>query len=104
MSKVYSFRLSDDNPREAQAREVIEAWGEEGYSLRHKITEALLMLNNMDVEGEHQEISYFLDQLQEIIQSIRFENSDTNHDSKISRNFKTAIINSVKSGLEFSEK
>lgn len=43
MSKVYSFKLNDDNPREAQAREIIEAWVEERYSLRHIITEALLI-------------------------------------------------------------
>ncbi len=55
MSKVYSFRLSDDNPREAQAREVIEAWVEEGFSLRYVITEGLLRLlksevNQIDIE------------------------------------------------------
>ena len=43
MSKVYSFRLSDDNPREAQAREVIEAWVGKGFSLRHIITKVLLI-------------------------------------------------------------
>ena len=43
MSKVYSFRLDDDNPREAQARGVIKAWMGEGYSLRHIITDALLI-------------------------------------------------------------
>ena len=46
MSKVYSFRLSNDNPREAQAREVIEAWVEEGYSLRQVIVESLLSLES----------------------------------------------------------
>ena len=43
MSKVFSFRLNDDNPREAQAREEIKAWVKEGYSLRYIITEALLI-------------------------------------------------------------
>lgn len=42
MSKVYSFRLSDDNFREAQAREVIDAWVGEGYSLRPVVVDALL--------------------------------------------------------------
>ena len=41
MSKVYSFRLDENNPREAQAREVIDAWVSKGYSLRHILTEAL---------------------------------------------------------------
>jgi hypothetical protein len=43
MSKVCSFRLNDDNLREAQARTVIEAWVEGRYSLRYIITEALLI-------------------------------------------------------------
>lgn len=50
MSKVYSFRLSDENPREAQAREVIEAWVEEGYSLRYVIVEALISFSDKDIE------------------------------------------------------
>jgi hypothetical protein len=44
MSEVISFRLSEDNPREAQAREVLNAWVDKGYSVRHIITEALLQL------------------------------------------------------------
>jgi hypothetical protein len=43
MSKVYSFRLGDENPRESQAMAVIEAWMEEGYSLRQIITRALVI-------------------------------------------------------------
>ena len=45
MSKVYSFRLDENNPREAQAREVINAGAEDGYSLRYIVTEALLGLD-----------------------------------------------------------
>jgi hypothetical protein len=41
MSKVYSFRI-ENNPREAQAREVIDAWVTQGYSLRHIIVCALI--------------------------------------------------------------
>lgn len=42
MSKVFSFRLDADNPREAQARDVIDDWVSQGYSLRHILTEALI--------------------------------------------------------------
>ena len=42
MSKVYSFRLDSDNPREAQAIEVIDNWVSQGYSLRNLLTEALI--------------------------------------------------------------
>ena len=42
MSKVYSFRLDAENPREAQAREVIDVWVSKMYSLRHILTDALI--------------------------------------------------------------
>lgn len=42
MNKVYSVCLSDENLREAHAREVIDVWISKGYSLRHTITEALI--------------------------------------------------------------
>ena len=42
ISKENSFQLSDNHPREAQAREVNEAWKGNGYSLRNIVTEALI--------------------------------------------------------------
>ena len=45
MSDVISFRLDKDNPREEKARQVLKYWYEEGYSLRHIMTEALLRLD-----------------------------------------------------------
>ena len=50
MSKVYSFRLCDENPREAQAREVIEAWVEEGYLFRYIIVESLISYKKNEIE------------------------------------------------------
>ena len=65
MSKVYSFRLNDDNPREAQAMEVIEAWVEEGYSLRHVMIEALLQL--MARDKDENDLHFFLEEIREMI-------------------------------------
>jgi hypothetical protein len=48
MSEVISFRLNNTNSREAQAREVIEVWVKQGYSLQHILTEALLRLGNQE--------------------------------------------------------
>jgi hypothetical protein len=48
MSDVISFRLSDKNQRETQAKGVLEAWVKKGYSFRHIMTEALLLLGNHD--------------------------------------------------------
>jgi hypothetical protein len=44
MSEVISFRLDRENPREAQALDVLTKGQEAGYSLRHILTEALLAL------------------------------------------------------------
>lgn len=52
MSKVFSFRLREDNPREVQAKEVVEAWISQGYSLRYILTEALIQYGN---KGEYNE-------------------------------------------------
>lgn len=45
MSEVISFRLNKENPREAQAHTILKARYEEGHSIRHTITEALLRLD-----------------------------------------------------------
>ena len=65
MSKVYSFRLSNDNPREVQAREVIDAWVSKGYSLRHVMTEALLKLEAL--EKNDTDLTFFLEEIREMI-------------------------------------
>jgi|WetSurMetagenome_2_1015567.scaffolds.fasta_scaffold819757_1 hypothetical protein len=48
MSEVFSFRLDEKNPREAQAMGVIKALAEKGYSLRQIIIEALLLLGDQE--------------------------------------------------------
>ena len=48
MSKVYSFRLDENNPREAQAREVIDAWVSKGYSLRQVVVNTMLNVSKED--------------------------------------------------------
>ena len=55
MSKVYSFRLDENNPREAQAKEVIDAWASKGYSLRHIIIDALIFYHNQDSQNNELE-------------------------------------------------
>jgi hypothetical protein len=67
MSKVYSFRLDTKNPREAQARKVIETWVSNGYSLRNMIVETLLSNNKPDYE--HKEIYNLLEQIRKLISS-----------------------------------
>ena len=65
MSKVYSFRLDENNLREAQAREVIDAWVSQGYSLRYVMSEALLMLESRDTNEAN--LKFFLEEIRELI-------------------------------------
>ena len=44
MSKVISFRLNPDNPREAQALEILRTKQAEGFSSRRVLTDALIGL------------------------------------------------------------
>jgi hypothetical protein len=42
MSQVISFRLDQNNPREAWALSVLSGMQEQGYQVRHILTEALV--------------------------------------------------------------
>ena len=50
MSKVISFRLNKNNPREAIAWHVLQARIAKGYSIRHIMTEALIKLDQPEQE------------------------------------------------------
>ena len=101
MSKVYSFRLSDDNPREAQAREVIEAWVEEGHTIRYTLTEALLRLGDLEGTSTRLELSEFLDQIKELLQQAISQGSTSNSRSELSEGFMKSITKATKPGLKF---
>lgn len=68
MSEVISFRLNKDNPREAQARAVIKAWGDKEYSARHVLTEALLAHQGSQRELEIRSLSTKLDEISRMLQ------------------------------------
>jgi hypothetical protein len=97
MSKVYSFRLNDDNPREAQAREVIDAWVEEGYSLRYVIVEALLTYKKERVELD--ELSLILEQLNGFILSLEKQPTSNPSGITLSNSFLDAMKQSSRLGL-----
>ena len=98
MSKVYSFRLNDDNPREAQARAVIEAWVGEGYSLRHVVVDALIVYQK--VELEQSELYSVIEQLQNLIISLEKEpTTNNNSNAALPNSFLDAVKQSVRSGV-----
>ena len=54
MSKVISFRLNPDNPREAQALEILISKQSEGFSSRRLLTDALISM-----ETRREEVTFF---------------------------------------------
>jgi hypothetical protein len=101
MSKVFSFRLSEVNPREIQAREVIEAWVGEGYSIRHIVVEALLNFNDSD--KEHKELDKVIDQIKELIIMLNDNHEtyaiDQQEKDVLPEAFILAIKKSIKKGI-----
>jgi hypothetical protein len=97
MSKVFSFRLSDDNSREAQAREVIQAWVGEGYSLRHVIVEALLSYKK--VKEGHGELNFIVKQLEDLILSLDKQPLIRSSEASLSNSFLDAMKQSAKGGM-----
>jgi len=97
MSKVYSFRLNNENPREAQAREIIEAWVAEGDSLRQVIVDVLLSFKK--VERGHDELSLVVEQLQRLFLSLDKGAPNITTEFHLTNSFLTAIKQSVREGI-----
>jgi hypothetical protein len=66
MSEVISFRLNQDNPREAQALEVLRTLCSDGYSIRQIITDALLKL----YASKSKPMTIVLDELNETLSQV----------------------------------
>jgi hypothetical protein len=82
MSKVYSFRLDEHNPREAQAKGIIHAWVGEGYSLRHVVVEALVSYKKEEIEqGEFVSV---IEQLQDLILTLDKQPSPHSSEASLS--------------------
>jgi hypothetical protein len=89
MSKVYSFRIDEDNPREAQAKGVIQTWVEEGYSLRYVIVEALLSYKKGDAGQE--ELNTIVEQLKDLISSLDKQPLDHITEGSLPNSFLEAV-------------
>ena len=105
MSTVLSFRLCRENRREANAQNILDQWREDGYSLRHTLTEAILRLENDQFQPRSQAIEEdLLETLQSILQKLRVdESADHSHrKQRISENFFASLKMSIKPGLKIS--
>jgi len=106
MSKVYSFRLDDNNPREAQARKEIKDWVDKGFSLRYVITEVLL--NFGDSKNEDGEVYTLLAQIKSMVSELEntppFDINDERNITDLPSSFMSAVKNSAKNGFRDQNK
>ena len=99
MSKVYSFRLDENNPREAQAREVIDAWVSRGYSVRYVIVEAL---NRFESDNHLNSIAQILEKFDAFLNNFEqgqvSQNINKLDDFELSLGFLESIRKTAKPG------
>ena len=101
VSKVFSFRLNENNPREARVLEFIQTRASEGYTLRQIIIEGLLMASEKTSELEA--LSRRLDEVVFLIQKNKITDSvNKDHFStsrEVSSDFQELIKKAVKPGI-----
>jgi hypothetical protein len=106
MSQVISFRLDPNNPREGKALTVLGERQEQGYRVRHILTEALLMLAEGDQQSEwEQQMASVLAVLTEIRAKLeklqqRGVVEPSNREQKSDEKVSEAFIHSVKSAAK----
>lgn len=111
MSEVISFRLDPNNPREAQALQVLEGMITKGYSLRFIISEALVQFgstengsgrgeNDPDIRATLREITKILDRIQTGDSSIKSSSSMSSWPENLGDSFINSIKISSKPGMK----
>lgn len=108
MSEVISFRLDDNNPREAQALGVLNTWIEKGYSTRFILTAALLELefhgSELEMDKGSRDMGLVLNQIGQLIEIIK-ANSVAVHNNNLEQpilpeSFLASIKQGVKPGMK----
>jgi len=102
MSKVYSFRFDDNNPREAQAREVINAWNLKGYSLRQVVIQALL--NTSDENNFSKDLEQLVEKLGILLGRVDQNEIALKPEKKMDSNLPPAFLESISKTLKPGEK
>jgi len=102
MSKVYSFRLSDKNPREIQVREVIDAWVLKGYSLRQVVIRALL--NTSNENDSSKDLEQLIEKLGILIGKVDHNKIALQSEEKIESPLPPAFLESISKTLKPGEK
>ena len=101
MSTVFSFRLDENNPREAQALQILQAWASRGYSLRHVLVEALLAYKEDESrEGNNSDaLEQIIAMLQEMRNEHNHEHKPGDQDIHLSNTFLNAVTRATRSGM-----
>jgi hypothetical protein len=111
MSEVISFRLDKENPREAQAYEILKVWYAGGYSIRHTITEALLRLDEAGTvsvpDAARDDMIEVLHQVKQVLEQIQNGDSLSYRESNagdcpasLTENFVASIRQAAKPGMK----
>lgn len=86
MSVVISFRLNPDNPREAQALEILRNKQSEGFSPRRVLTDALLGFvtpKGLDTSFPLDEFHTALEQVSGLLERINGSSTDPNQSTRL---------------------
>lgn len=111
MSVVISFRLNPDNPREAQALEILRTKQAEGFLPRRVLTDALIDLVNP--KGQEalfpiDEFSTALEQVSGLLERLNGSSSDQiqstrSQVSALNDTFLSSVKIAVKPGLKINQ-
>ena len=111
MSKVISFRLNPDNPRDAKALDVLQEWISQGFSTRHTITEALLQLDSANSNlADSSVLNDLSQQIKELLDNIGSDvtlnkpKNESPSQEKLSEGFVTSLLKAAKPGLKMAGK
>ena len=99
MSEVISFRLDENNPREAQARAVLKAWADKGYSVRYVLTETLLAYQGLHKDIDIHELYVKLDLISKMLQQNGAPSISLEKDVGLSDQFLASIKTAAKPGV-----
>lgn len=106
MSKVISFRLNPDNPRVVEALAILDGWLSQGFSTRHTLTEALLLLDSRkSLSLDKGTLNDLSQQIQTLLGKIemgsthKIKHNDASPKPKLSDGFVSSIIKAAKPGL-----
>ena len=99
MSEVISFRLNPNNPREAQALEILRTKQEEGFSSRRVLTDALISIVTDKDQINIDEFNTALEHVQGLLERLNRDNHDlsqSTHSQSQVVALKDNFLNSVK--------